>query len=116
MPTVLAAAALPAVTAASNFLCSVLRRVLTVRLRAAKRRALRAALIADLVLAMAEMRSEPVKDSNARRRVKRVFRPALIQSDNKNLVLGPVSRILSRALRRGGRHFSQVLADLSSVA
>ena len=35
---------------------------------------------------------------------------------NKILVLGPVSRILSRALRRGGRHFSQVLANQSSVA
>jgi len=77
MPTILAAAVSPALTARSNFLCSVLRRVLTVRLRAAKRMALRAALIADLVLAMAKIRSEPVKDSNTRRRVKRVF-PAVV--------------------------------------
>ena len=38
--------------------------------------------------------------------------PVLVRRKLKNLVLGPVSRILSRTLRRGGRHFSQVLADL----
>src|SRR5581483_1938898 len=52
MPAALAAAASPLAAARSNFLCRVLRFVLTVRLRAAKRSALRAALMADLVLAM----------------------------------------------------------------
>ena len=44
--------------------------VLTPRLRVVRRAALRAALIADLVLAMVVRKIELVKDSNASRRVK----------------------------------------------
>jgi hypothetical protein len=52
MPLDLAALASPAATAAENFLCRVLMRVRTPLLRSVRRAALRAALIADFVLAM----------------------------------------------------------------
>src|ERR1035437_4953839 len=56
--------------AASSFLCSVLRRVLTPWLRMVKRADLRAALMADLVLAMDKVSFEPDRNPNARGRVK----------------------------------------------
>src|SRR5271154_4746572 len=54
MPAAFAVAATPAFAAASKLLCRVLRRDLTALLRKARRVALRAALIADWVLAMVD--------------------------------------------------------------
>jgi hypothetical protein len=54
----------------SRRLRKVLSRVFTPRFRSVRRTVLRAALIADLVLAMMDERLELGKDSNAQRRVK----------------------------------------------
>src|SRR5688500_2895026 len=61
----LAASSFAAISASSRFR-NVLSRVLTPRLRSVRRTVLRAALIADFVLAMSFERLELVKNSNAR--------------------------------------------------
>ena len=65
----LAAASFAVISVSSRFR-NVFRRVLTPRLRSVRRTDLRAALIADFVLAMSIERLELGKNSNARPRVK----------------------------------------------
>jgi hypothetical protein len=76
---VFAAASFFAVIKVSSRLRNVLRRVLTPRLRSVRRTVLRAALIADFVLAMAIERLELGKNSNARTRVKGIVASAVGQ-------------------------------------
>lgn len=80
----------------SSRLRNVFKRVLTPRLRSVRRTVLRAALIADLVLAMVCERLELAKDSNARRRVKGVF--ALVVAGARS---GSIARRCNRRTARG---------------
>src|ERR1035438_5583565 len=86
-------------------------RVLAALLRRARRTDLRAALIADWVLAMVVVKFGAGQGLKRPGGSQGYCRRAAVWL--KLLALGPVSRILFRAFRRFGRHFSRALSGPS---